>query len=49
MKYIKTNFGLVPLEDYLDIKSAECGFESYDDLIDAGYNIEISEVDIVEV
>lgn len=35
---IDTNIGLIPKEDYLDIKAMQYGFESYEDMIKAGYN-----------
>lgn len=49
MKYIQTNIGLIPLEDYLDIKAKEYGFENYKELQAAGYKITINSVDIKEI
>jgi len=32
---------MIPVEDYLEIVSAQYGFNSYEDLKKAGYDIEI--------
>ena len=34
---IKTNIGLIPKEDYLDIKAIQLGFEDYEDMNLQGY------------
>lgn len=49
MKYVKTNMGLIPLEDYLDIKAGEYGFDSYEQLRGCGYHIDVDDEEIVEV
>lgn len=48
MKYVKTNIGTMPLEDYLDIKAGNYGFDSYDDMLAAGYKITVAPEDIIE-
>ena len=35
--------GEMPLQDYLDIRALECGFDSYKELEEAGFSIEIPE------
>ena len=35
---IDTNIGLIPKEDFLDIKAMQYGFESYEDMIKSGYD-----------
>lgn len=47
-KMIHTNIGKMPLEDYLDIRASEYGYDSYEELKAAGYYIEIAEEDIEE-
>lgn len=47
-KYIKTSMGIIPLEDYLDIIAIENGFSDYEELRREGYNIEISDSDIID-
>lgn len=49
MKYVRTNIGNIPIEDYLDIKAGQFGFDSYEELKAEGYDIQIAESDIVEV
>ena len=46
-KYIKTNLGKVPLEDYLDIVAESSGFDDYSDMQNAGYKIDINKEDII--
>lgn len=46
-KYIKTNLGKTPLEDYLDIVAESFGFDDYLDMQIAGYKIDINEEDII--
>lgn len=43
MKYIETNMGQIPLEDYLDIRARQYGFEDYEELERAGYTLEIKQ------
>ena len=40
-RLVNTNMGIIPLEDYLEIKAIELGFDSYDDLKDNGFTIEV--------
>lgn len=47
-EYVKTNMGLVPLEDYYDICSRQMGFDSYEDLRDNGYSIDKPETITIE-
>lgn len=46
-QYIKTNQGLIPYEDYLDIMAYQYGYDSYQDLRAEGLIIVISENDII--
>lgn len=48
MKYVSTNMGKVPLEDYLDIESSRYGFDSYEDLVKAGYHIDVDESELID-
>lgn len=43
--YIKTTSGIMPLEDYLDIRAESYGFSDYEELKNEGYSIEIPESD----
>lgn len=43
-RMIQTNMGEMTLEDYLDIRALEYGFDSYKELEKAGLSIEIPEV-----
>lgn len=45
---IRTNIGAIPLEDYLDIKSTQLGFEDYEDLKSNGYTLEYNKEDLFE-
>ena len=40
---VKTNIGEMPLEDYLDIRAMQYGFDSYEDMRKQGYSIDIPE------
>ena len=43
-KFVKVNNGkLIPLEDYLDIKARQYGFDDYEDLRKNGMSLEIPE------
>ena len=44
-KYVKTNMGSIPLEDYLEIRAQQLGFSSYKELREEGYMIDIPEVE----
>lgn len=48
-KYIKTTSGIIPLEDYLDIRAESYGFSDYEMMKENGFDIEISESDIIVV
>lgn len=48
MKYVKTNIGKVPLEDFLEIKAYQYGYDSYAALVADGGCIELRESDIME-
>ena len=45
-KYIRTNIGKIPVDDYLEITAIQNGFESYEDMVDHGYGICIDEKDL---
>ena len=48
-KYVNTNIGLMPVEDYLEAKAIQYGFESYEDMRAQGYKINIEQlVDVQE-
>lgn len=48
-KYVNTNVGLMPVEDYLEIKAVQYGFESYEDMKAQGYKIDVEQtVDVQE-
>lgn len=47
-EYVKTNMGLMPLEDYYDIQARQMGFDSYEDLRDNGYSIDKPETVMME-
>ena len=36
---IKTNMGEIPVEDYLDIKASQYGFDDYADMKANGYSL----------
>lgn len=38
---VKTNMGSIPLEDYLDIKARQYGFDDYEDMKTNEYYIDI--------
>lgn len=45
---IRTNIGAIPLEDYLDIKATQLGFDDYEDLKSNGYFLEYNKEDCFE-
>lgn len=47
-KYIRTNIGKIPVDDYLEITARQNGFESYKDMVDHGYGICIDEKDLTD-
>ncbi len=38
-KMVETNIGTMPLKDYLEIVALQSGFDSYEDMLAAGYHI----------
>lgn len=46
-KYIKTNVGVMPVEDYLEIKARQYGFSSYEELREEGLCISINEDELM--
>ena len=38
-KYVDTNVGLMPIEDYLETKAIQFGFDSYSDMKANGFDI----------
>lgn len=54
-KVVKTNMGMIPLEDYLDIRARQCGFEDYEDMkangiyIDPALSVAIFETDNISI
>lgn len=43
---VKTNLGLVPLQDFLDLKAGQFGYDDYEEMQKDGYSLNISEEDI---
>lgn len=41
LKTVKTNIGIIPIEDYLEICALQYGYDSYAELREDGYYIEI--------
>ena len=37
---VKTNIGEIPVEDYMDIKAQQFGFEDYEDMYKQGYRLD---------
>lgn len=37
---VETNIGLIPIEDYRDIKAIQYGFKDYEDMYSQGYRLE---------
>lgn len=48
MKYVDTNIGRIPLTDYLELKAMQFGFDSYAELLESGYTIDIPKVTDIE-
>ena len=42
-KTIKTNIGEMPIEDYLDIKASQMGFDDYEDMLAQGFTLELGD------
>jgi hypothetical protein len=49
MKGVKTNMGVMPLEDYYDIKASQYGYDSYEEMRADGLSVNVSEEDLVEM
>lgn len=50
LKYVQTNIGMIPLEDYLDLQSQRFGYDNYEDLKSCGLSFDIPEtIEIEEV
>lgn len=47
--YIKTNCGLIPLDDYQEIKASELGFDSYSEMLQEGFYVDLFSSDIIYV
>ena len=43
MKTVKTNIGVIPIEDYLEIKAMQYGFDNYEEMRNEGYTIILEE------
>ena len=43
---IKTNIGEMPVEDYLDIRARQLGFDDYKELKSQGYSTDIPDNEI---
>lgn len=41
VQMVETNMGKMPLDDYLEIRAQQCGFDSYEELREAGLSISI--------
>lgn len=48
MEYVDTNIGRMPLTDYLELKAMQFGFDSYAELLESGYTIDIPKVTDIE-
>ena len=48
MKYVQTNIGKIPLDDYLDLQSQQYGYDDYKDLRSNGLFLDIPETIDVE-
>lgn len=49
MKGIKTNIGVMPLEDYFDIMASKYGYDSYEEMRADGLSVSVHEDDLVEM
>lgn len=43
VKYVQTNIGKIPLEDYLDLQSQRYGYKDYEDLKSCGLSLDMPE------
>lgn len=48
MKYIKTNMGLLPLDDFKEIMAYSAGFNSYNEMRACGITVDIDDYEICE-
>ena len=39
MRTVKTNYGEIPIEDYLEMEASSYGYDSYEELYNDGYRI----------
>ena len=46
MEEIQTNIGLIPVNDYLEIKAMQYGFNSYEEMRNEGYYILLNNNDL---
>lgn len=46
-KYVKTNIGTMPLEDYYDMVAYQNGFGSYDDMKEQGFSVTVNPESII--
>lgn len=46
--YIETNMGIIPVADYLEIRAIQSGFDSYEELCQEGYYIDIPDEWIIK-
>lgn len=49
MEYIKTNIGIIPLEEYKELQAYRMGFNSYEEMHSCGIVIGVNEDDIIYV
>lgn len=44
-KCVATNMGKIPINDYLEIKASQAGFECYEDMKEVGYKLDFPILD----
>lgn len=49
MEYIKTNIGIIPLEEYKELQAYRMGFNSYEEMHSCGIVVGVNEDDIIYV
>lgn len=49
MKGVKTNMGVMPMADFLEIKASQYGYDSYEEMRADGISVSIHEEDLVEM
>lgn len=47
MEYIKTNIGIIPLQEYKELQAYRMGFNSYEEMRSCGIVIGVNEDDII--